>query len=291
MTLTQQRLHLQHKGVVIRDVRAAEAILATVSLYRLKGYAHYLKDPLTRRYVGADFDRIVGLMRLDAELRSHLFRGLQSIEVGARTHISEFLTTTYGGDWYTQRAVFPGRATDARFLTSKLQEEFDRSQEDFAVHFRHRYPGYPLPAWVATELYTFAIWSRLFEALSEADKGAIATPLGLTWQRLQDALKALTVLRNRVAHHARVWNFSFVPMALPGTGGSALRRQMLATSLIPAGAERTLAARLYAMHVLLRAFGERHWSRDLRLVNRFEPYGLRRLGLREGWEEQPQWST
>lgn len=282
--------HLQDKGMVVKDVAQAEAYLRRVSLYRFKGYAHHFKDVSTRKYVQADFDRIRRLIQLDDTLRLHVLNGFQFLEVALRTHISEHLTLTYGMHWYQMATVFPGRATDAATLSSMLSQEFRRSKEDFAIHFKRAYPGAVLPAWVATELFTFAVWSKIYEALSLTDKQGIAAGLRVSHEDLEDALKALTVLRNKAAHHARLWNIRVRPMRLPGAQGSALRARMLATSLIPTGAEYTLATRLYAMQLLLQSIGERTWGQNLRLINRFEPYGLHNMGFRPNWEQQPEWS-
>lgn len=82
-----------------------------------------------------------------------------------------------------------------------------RSQEDFISHFKVNYDGFPrLPVWMATEVMSFGVLSKLFNALKNEDKREIAKIYHLHPKTLADWLHVLTYIRNICAHHSRLWN-------------------------------------------------------------------------------------
>lgn len=68
-------------------------------------------------------------------------------------------------------------------------------------------PPYP-PAWKTLEVSSFGTLSKLYCNLSDNNlKKQIARELGLPQHLyLESWIKSLSVLRNCIAHHARIWN-------------------------------------------------------------------------------------
>ena len=84
-----------------------------------------------------------------------------------------------------------------------------RSKEDFLIEHFARYdnPPYP-PAWKTLEVSSFGTLSKLYCNLTDNNlKKQIAREFGLPQHLyLESWIKSLSVLRNCIAHHARIWN-------------------------------------------------------------------------------------
>ncbi|AWT37324.1 hypothetical protein DM785_16540 (plasmid) [Deinococcus actinosclerus] len=293
---TAQITHLVSKGMTVRDRAGAEKWIERVGLYRFKGYAHVFKA--NGVYVNADFDSIRAIMTLDDELKIHILKGIQQIETSLRVVINEHMTHTYHAHWYADRRVMPERRRignkDQRMLTNAMElsirvwSDFARSKEDSPKHYLSTYMPWVLPpSWMATEIISFGAWSKIYASLPTTDQIVIASKFNVDRGTLSSWLRDLTVLRNVSAHQARTWNRSF-------TNGSLYEpdpviKGLSANSYVTGRPEATLAPRLYAMHHLLKALGDKSWARGLRLINRFSRFGLHHTGLKSGWESQPEW--
>lgn len=90
-----------------------------------------------------------------------------------------------------------------------MEEELKRSKEDFLIEHYAKYdnPPYP-PAWKTLEVSSFGTLSKLYCNLADNNlKKQIARELGLPqYLYLESWIKSLSVLRNCIAHHARIWN-------------------------------------------------------------------------------------
>jgi len=81
-----------------------------------------------------------------------------------------------------------------------------QSHEEFVRHFDDKYSP-PMPIWMACELWDFGMMSRLYSGLKAPDKQVIAVRFSVpNGGFLESWLRALNVIRNIVAHHARLWN-------------------------------------------------------------------------------------
>lgn len=296
-----QIAHLRGKGMLITDVVAAYAVLKRVGFYRFKGFAleyQNLANPGKPYAPGTTLEQVNRVIQLDDLLRMHVMAGLQIVEVGLRQHIAEELTRSHGIRWYTEAALFrPPRPNTRDFDHStfllKTREEFNQSHEPFVTHYANRYSrAYP-PSWMIAEVLTFGTWSKLYGALQTPYQQRISQPLGLHQVTLREWLKALNIVRNVAAHHARLWNRPFRTMPIadqrPPTLASALRTHSFDFNDPQA---LRLAPRLYALHRLTQAvYPGCTWTTDLKtLLANYTPAELPRLGLRPAWDHQPEWA-
>ncbi|WP_167758026.1 Abi family protein [Deinococcus fonticola] len=288
--------HLARKGMIVPDASAAENWLARVGLYRFKGYAHHFKTGGV--YTGVRFEDVRLIMLLDDELKVHILRGLQIIEVAVRVQINEHLTHHYHEHWYADERVLPRKRrlagrnitmlTNAHELSGRVYSEFMKSTEDAPSHYRRAYDAWLLPpGWMVTEIMSFGNWSRIYASLPPADQAAIAATFNIHPDTLKGWLRDLTVLRNMCAHQARVWNRVLSPAELYEP--DPIRRPLAASSYRIHRPETSLAPRLYSMHHLLTQLGEWQWTSGARLVNRFRGFGPEHTGFKEGWESQVEW--
>lgn len=96
----------------------------------------------------------------------------------------------------------------------RLDDKFKKSKEDFAKHFKQKYPNDLPPIWVAVELWDFGTLSHFFSGMKLVDQHAIAARYGIpSGDILEGWLRNLNDARNFCAHHSRLWNrnMPFIP--------------------------------------------------------------------------------
>lgn len=85
--------------------------------------------------------------------------------------------------------------------------------------------GREIPIWVAVEAWSFGTLSKYYELLKGQYQNSIASRLGVSNASLLTRwLQDINILRNRCAHHTRVWNQSQNnPLGIPtGTAADAV---------------------------------------------------------------------
>lgn len=163
------------------DEGEALGLLRTASYYRLSGYARYFQQGAELGgndfVAGSTLADIKMIHELDGRLRTMLASRLGRVEVMLRSQYAYAVGATKGpyGD-YLDDAYFGGGDPGADVVDACLRD-LDRSKEPFVRHFRRegdddRYGD--MPVWAAAEVLSFAY------------------------------------LRNRCAHHARLWNHSVI---------------------------------------------------------------------------------
>lgn len=96
----------------------------------------------------------------------------------------------------------------------RLDDKFKKSKEDFAKHFKEKYPNDDPPIWVAVELWDFGTLSHFFSGMKVVDQNTIAARYGIpSGEILEGWLRNLNDVRNFCAHHSRLWNrnLPFIP--------------------------------------------------------------------------------
>ena len=79
-------------------------------------------------------------------------------------------------------------------------------------HHKTKYSS-KMPLWVVVELMSFSNMSKLFSSMYYSEKDAIANMVGVGRDTLENHLHCLSVLRNKCAHAARMYNTAFNPPA------------------------------------------------------------------------------
>ncbi len=210
ISIANQMEMLKNRGLLFDNEQAAIEYLKVISYFRL---ANYWK-PMERDKVNhifkpnSKFENVVALYNFDKELRSLLFSAIQNIEIALRTKVIQIVSSQYGAFWFADKSLFSNISIFSNCLTS-IKDELKRSKEDFLVEHFAKYdnPPYP-PAWKTLEVSSFGTLSKLYCNLSDnIVKKCIARELGLPQHLyLESWIKSLSVLRNCIAHHARIWN-------------------------------------------------------------------------------------
>ncbi|MFA9441671.1 Abi family protein [Uliginosibacterium sp. sgz301328] len=180
-----------------------------VGAYRLKGYWHHEIDPATKRFPdGFTFTSIRQRYEFDRELRAITLAAIERLEVAIRVVIADYLSLRHSPHWFLDHNVFHrSNSISLGEILKKIEGDVASSTSSFIRHYQARY-GHPYlpPSWAITECVTFGIWSRLYQALRDPqDKKGIAKRFGIDQpETFGSWVHALTVLRNRVAHHGQL---------------------------------------------------------------------------------------
>ena len=242
LSYQEQVSRLQERGLVVANADACERFLSEVSYYRFSGYFRYWqKDPMygdDRFLGGVHVDVIEDVYRKEGEVADVVFAAIRRFEILLRTRFSYFYGERVGSGWNLVRGegLASPSGIDRSDVGAHVLRDLNRSKEAFVGRYRddREVDGHgvftvdayrDLPVWVAAEVLSFGVLSRCVEA--SVDSGVlndIAGSINVSKSILPGQIKSLVYLRNRIAHHARIWNHSVLDApALPG-GRKARKR-------------------------------------------------------------------
>ncbi|TRX08266.1 Abi family protein [Flavobacterium gawalongense] len=208
LTYAQQIQQLQERGLTINNSARANHLLESISYYRLSGYWFPLLADKTNHLFkeNSNFDTAFNLYCFDRELRVLVIRELEKIEVSIRAKMIYVLSHQYGAFWYQNPTLFKNHISHSKSLGS-LEEEYNRSDEEFIKAFKKKYSDDLPPSWMLLELTSFGTLSFLFSNLqSNRTKRDIANYFGLSDTIFGSWMHSIVYLRNVCAHHSRLWN-------------------------------------------------------------------------------------
>lgn len=195
----------------------------------------------------------------------------------------------YGALWFTDSSL----CTNTQMFVSNLshiQTELNRSKEDFIQEHYAKYTNPPFPpVWKTLEVISFGTLSKLFENISDRSiKKTIAQEFNLPHRKfLESWMKCASVLRNTIAHHARVWNRKFpykplLPQRLPNRWINTIGVR-----------EEKLYAQLCAVKYLEDAIHPHNrFAEELKsLVSSYPNVDVAAMGFPRDWTNQPLWET
>lgn len=200
---------LKSRGLIINDEEYAKFILSNVNYYRFTAYLLTYKKEDDSYIKGTTFETIPGIYGFDREFRNLLTGILGSIEISFRTYIAYTLAMKYGTIGYLDRNNFMDIDFHKGFILNLEKEKTNNSNKLFIKHHDDKYDG-KLPIWVATEIMTFGMLSKLYSNMLPQDKTYIKNNLCKVNPALVDTwLQSLTHIRNQCAHYGRIYNEAF----------------------------------------------------------------------------------
>ncbi|MCK1420288.1 Abi family protein [Bradyrhizobium sp. 182] len=225
LTLNQQIALIKGRGLAISDDAKASSYLGKIGYYRLSGYWYpYRQSNVAAGKLivgdnfkpGSELAEIVDLYVFDKKFRLLLLDVIERIEIALRVQITLQLGQM-SADAHRDPALLHGNfarrpnpktgLVKHREWIRRQDEAFDKSKEEFAKHFRSKYPGENPPIWIAAEVWDFGAMSMLFSGLNKIDQSAIASVFNVrSFDIMENWLHAINVARNVCAHHSRLWN-------------------------------------------------------------------------------------
>lgn len=218
-TLEEQVKILESRGVLI-DSADAKSLLHGVNYYRFCGYGLFFEkfdsdgNRLNQFQEGTSFNSIYNLYLWDEKLRLLFQKYLGKIEVAFRAVLNyELVSATQNSLWYLDPTLMKP-SFDVSFIENETKDALDRAVNDMelaASHFRTTYSeeAFP-PCWIISEFFSFGKWSKIFGQLLKKDyKKVVAKFFKAPSDDFASWIHALVILRNRCAHHARLWDYEF----------------------------------------------------------------------------------
>ena len=284
LTLDKQIEKLKEHNIIISDSTHTKAVLYYNNYYRLSGYAlQYRKDPKCSDCIdGTFFDEILRIYQFDSDLRNCIRKYVEIAELYYRAQIAYHFSLV--------KCAMPPHDqhyNDSNYCNKKGFNEIIRSfskQRDYykdsliMKHHKNKY-GDRLPLWAIMELLSFSNLSKLYSAMYISEQTLIANAVGTGPKMLKNHLHCLSILRNKCAHSARLYNIKFSP---PAQFSSAFLRSN------PELQNDTLFAYII---VLLRrlpdTLSKKTFAEELSILVRNRPCGvdIKLMGFTNDWEK------
>lgn len=216
-TFQEQIELLKSRGLIINDKKYAEFILSNVNYYRFTAYLLPYKQSNDTYAEGITFETVSCLYNFDKELRVLLIDILGSIEISFRTYIAYTLAIKHKPLGYLDCNNFINKEYHNSFLLSLKNEKENNSNKLFIKHHNEKYEG-KLPIWVATEIMSFGMLSKLYSNMLPEDTTYIKNNLCNVNPKLVGTwLQSLTLIRNQCAHYGRIYNTIFPIIKIKNT--------------------------------------------------------------------------
>jgi len=304
-TIEEHIATLKERSLNVSDEARARQYLSNISYYRFSAYTRpfYIPGKDEHQFLtGTSFDDVLNLYIFDRELRLLLLDAIERIEVSLRAQMTKVLAEHYGPHGYLNADVFDDRFDHVRLLDGIEKEVRGRDAETFIAHYRNKYraaPDHP-PVWMAMELMTFSTVSILFASLkNSADTCRIEQHYGWRYPVMKSWFRALSDLRNKCAHHMRIWNREFgispmIPRRAP-EGWAEVPRHVSVDSVRHPDQTIDPQLRLYMQVVVIESLmrvvcPESGWAiRFVQLMNRHPQFSRPHMGFPHNWKAQAFW--
>ncbi len=290
-TFEEQADQLLARGLIADRAQLIRRLHAT-SYFRLSGYLHPFREPGADHYrLGTTLAEVWALCVFDQRLRTLLLDAIEAIEVHVRTHLAYHFAHDHGAFSYTDPRHFPGLAIDQFTLWQrKLDDQVQRSQrsrEEFVVHFFQKYGDEHtrLPVWMLVELMDFGATLTFFRGVRDDIKKRIAAEVGQPDRVVMSWLLALNTVRNRCAHHLRLWNWELgTPVLIPQ------ERKYPDWHAPRLPNHRICVILTLCRHWLNQISPENRWShRVVALFDEFPSQPVAPMGFMTDWRSHPLW--
>ncbi|HLR51622.1 MAG TPA: Abi family protein [Candidatus Avamphibacillus sp.] len=273
-TLQEQVDIFRSRNLHIENEERAIEILSRINYYRFSAYTLTLKQ---NDYFmdSTTFEDVYRLYEFDRKLRSLLVANLEVIEVAFRAQIALFHAHKYGATGYLETENFINPSYHEE-MVKQLKREIHRSKEVFVYHHKNKYEGV-FPVWVAIEVTSFSLLSKIYSNLKNRDKTIIAkNNYHIPHEYVKNWLYSLSTFRNICAHYGRIYNRR-LPIQLKVDGNDRIK-----------GVEgNSIFAAIFIMGKLM--IDKVEWASFVTslsvLIEEYEVVDLERLGFPLVWEE------
>ncbi len=201
---------LKSKGLIIEDDAKAIEYIQNIGYFRLKAYFYPLYQKPKRNHLfkpQSTFEQALSMYRFDRKLRLLIFNEIEKIEVALRSAIVNIVTDELNDVFWMTKPEYFKNADYFHTTLAFIRNEYEKSKEEFILHFRGKYSDPFPPAWMIAEILPFGNLSYIYSNLkSERVKKRVAKHFGLQAPVLSSWILVLSNLRNLCGHHARTWN-------------------------------------------------------------------------------------
>lgn len=293
LSFEEQADLLMRRGLIAYKAQLVKRLEAT-SYFRLSGYLHLFRVPGTDHYQqGTTLEQVWRRCLFDQRLRTLVLDAIEAIEVFTRTQLAYCFAHQYGPFAYDNPQNFPN-LNPAMFQKwqDKLTEQVHRSRqakEEFLVHFFHRYgDAHTLPPiWCLIELMDFGSTLTFYRGMDYRIKQQIAGKVGVPDTVFSSWLLTLNTVRNRCAHHLRLWNWTLGnPVKLPSV------RKHPHWNIPSLPNDRLGVVLLFCRRLLNEISPGNQWTARMNLLFAdFSEIPVNEMGLPTNWQQHPLWTS
>ena len=215
------------------DISEAECIqfLKSVNYYRLSAYRLPFKVDRDK-CSNVNFSTIMNIYNFDHKLRSLIFTTIDTIENYIRSQIAYHHAGKYGALGYLSFDSFSTNDINHEKQNQTIAYLVDKNKRNPDIEHHTNNYNEELPLWVIIEYFSLSTLSFFYSNMKSIDKKKISTPMDVNYIQLGTNLRSLTNLRNRVAHHARLYYWNFHAMPSLSTSLHPYRNNKLFTQLL-----------------------------------------------------------
>lgn len=311
---------LKSRGMIISDWDQSIKVLAKVGYYRFSAYSYPFREILpqeqrqsetnfrSENFLGeTKFDTIVQLVEFDSELRKLLFEAFEQIEITLCARLAYLAGKKHRFIHESRESLDTDRCKKLITVKGKKISQWEAWQdklnvlksqaqrEDYFQHFEQKYNG-QIPIWVAVEFIDFGGIARLLSLIPAKLQSTVAKEFGITQgSTFSRWIIGLNYLRNKVAHHNRVWNRKMtygLSKPNPTEVGMELEHLCVREQDLD-----TCYDYLVVVAYLMKTISPKSaWNRKLRiLMNRFPEAPVispeKDMGFPDDWQLLPLWSS
>lgn len=315
-----QQVELLTKHGLVADADLLASRLKSVGYYRFSAYLHPFRmrdheGRLMEHYVpDTTLEKVWEYYLFDRKLRFLMMDAIERIEVALRSHISFHHTAGQSPFAYASSSYFPAwkgyiQNLERVHISKNKSGNIIPSGKDHVDHFFNTYGDQHdyLPLWMAVGEMEFGTMVYFYTHSDKAIRKAIASEWKTDTATLDSWLNSLRVLRNDCAHHARIWNKTFLSSprmnnmpALPWNYvySEKARKWVKPTASLAGadsllGAHSSIAPLLYICRYLLRQIAPTSkWHlrvQDCLFAAQQNGINLNKMGLPEHWALHPMW--
>ncbi|MBU3680047.1 MAG: Abi family protein [Candidatus Kapabacteria bacterium] len=199
---------LKSRGMIIDDDEAAHHALTHIGFHRLRAYwIPLVDDPSTKRFrPRTTFGDVLRLYEFDRRLRILFVEAIEAIEISFRATMSREYARSHQPNGYVSEA---GASNRERWTSAMNQLKAELGKVTAAAHggrADNQVSELP-PIWTTFEMLSFGSLSYWFShVLPPEVRQRVARCYHVHQEVLTSWLHHLSVVRNIVAHHGRLWN-------------------------------------------------------------------------------------
>ena len=300
-TIIDQIALLKQRGMLFRNEPQAHEMLKNIGYYRLKGYWWDMQLDNTQHVFKpyTYFEDVIERYHFDRQLKMILFDAIERIEISVRARMIYLLSIQHGGLWYLNPALFETvlhtkdgvTKTTHLHTLDELQKEYNRSQEIFVINQQKKYPGQSPDAWKIFETASMGTLSKLYKSLKLQlpEKAIIANEMGLNlFTELSSWLETITLVRNTIAHHSRLWSKNIPKRPVMQLNNPA--KAWLSRPLQPAQMNKPFAV-ISCMVYLCNHLNDSDDIKQkiLSLIKSYPNVPIYKYGFLNQWQNEPLW--
>lgn len=291
LTIKQQVDLLCRRGLV-GDTGRMQQCLKVVSYYRLSGYWYPFRRDDDTFKPDTSFSEVWRRYTFDRRLRLLVMDAIERIEVAVRSKLAHYHALAHGAFAYATEASSLPKLTfgDHASLLERIEDETERSKENFVKHFKAKYGDCHthLPVWMMAEVMTFGTLLTFFRGSPHRVQQDVASEFYMPAKVFGSWLLTLNMVRNICAHHGRLWN-----------------RELGLKPLIPRPDKypewhepvevrnnRVFCVLTICQYCLHKLDSASDWAQELlRLLDAYSGIPLGAMGLPDNWQDCPIWRT